>query len=211
MFAKRTDLAMEARELWQESAGKTTRLPGVRAAERRLEGYPLTWVEILDERGASALEKPVGCYAALDLSAFWQRRPDFFERAVRAVGRQIRELVPDSGAVLVVGLGNAAMTPDAVGPLAADSVLVTRHLIAAHAPAVFRLPAGIRGAHRGTGHHRGGIRRGGAGRGGAGAPQCRHRGGCAGLPPDGAGVHRGAAQQTPELFPVPVWVTAAQR
>ena len=33
--------------------------------------------------------------------------------------------------MLVIGLGNGAMTPDAVGPLAADSVLVTRHLIAA--------------------------------------------------------------------------------
>ena len=131
MFAKRTDLALEARELWQESAEKTTRLSGVKATKQRTEGYPVTRVDILDERGEQALGKPRGTYRTIDLTTFWQRRSDFFERAVRAVGSQLKELLPGEGPVLVIGLGNGAMTPDAIGPLAADSVLVTRHLIAA--------------------------------------------------------------------------------
>lgn len=131
MFTKRTDLAVEARELWQESAQKTTKLRGVKASKRKLEGYGLTTVEILDRRGEEALGKPTGTYHTLDLTTFWLRKPDFFERAVRAVGSQLRSLLPETGPVLVVGLGNRAMTPDALGPLAADSVLVTRHLIAA--------------------------------------------------------------------------------
>ncbi|MCF2617813.1 GPR endopeptidase [Oscillibacter valericigenes] len=131
MFAKRTDLALEARELWQESAEKNTRLSGVKATKQRSEGYPVTRVDILDERGEKALGKPRGTYRTIDLTAFWQRKSDFFERAVRAVGGQLKELLPGEGTVLVIGLGNGAMTPDAVGPLAADSVLVTRHLIAA--------------------------------------------------------------------------------
>ena len=131
MFAKRTDLALEARELWQESAEKATRLNGVKATKQRAEGYPVTRVDILDERGEQALGKPRGTYRTVDLTTFWQRRSDFFERAVRAVGSQLKELLPGNGPVLVVGLGNGAMTPDAIGPLAADSVLVTRHLIAA--------------------------------------------------------------------------------
>ena len=131
MFAKRTDLALEARELWQESAEKTTRLSGVKATKQRAEGYPVTRVDILDERGEKALGKPRGTYRTIDLTAFWQRKSDFFERAVRAVGGQLKELLPGKGPVLVIGLGNGAMTPDAVGPLAADSVLVTRPLIAA--------------------------------------------------------------------------------
>ena len=131
MFAKRTDLALEARELWQESAEKTTRLSGVKATKQRTEGYPVTRVDILDERGEQALGKPRGTYRTVDLTTFWQRRSDFFERAVRAVGGQLKDLLPGNGPVLVVGLGNGAMTPDAIGPLAADSVLVTRHLIAA--------------------------------------------------------------------------------
>ncbi len=132
MFAKRTDLAVEARELWQESAEKTTRLAGVKASNSKLEGYPLTRVDILDGRGEAALGKPQGSYRTLDLTTYWQRRADFFDRAVRAVGTQLKELLPqERGAALVVGLGNRAMTPDAIGPLAADSVLVTRHLISA--------------------------------------------------------------------------------
>ena len=131
MFAKRTDLALEAREIWQESAEKTTRLAGVKATKQRQEGYPVTRVDILDGRGEAALGKPQGSYLTIDLTTFWQRKADFFERAVRAVGSQLKELLPADGPALIVGLGNGAMTPDAVGPLAADSVLVTRHLIAA--------------------------------------------------------------------------------
>ena len=131
MFTKRTDLAIEAHELWRESAGKTTRLAGVKATKRKQEGYPVTRVDILDQRGEEALGKPRGTYLTVDLTTFWQRREDFFQRAVRAVGAPLKELVPTEGPVLVVGLGNRAMTPDAVGPLAADHVLVTRHLISA--------------------------------------------------------------------------------
>lgn len=131
MFMKRTDLALEARELWQESAQRTTRLSGVKAAKTKQEGYPVTRVDILDQRGEEALGKPKGSYLTIDLTTFWQRKADFFERAVRAVGGQLKELLPVEGPVLVVGLGNAAMTPDAVGPLTLSSVLVTRHLISA--------------------------------------------------------------------------------
>ena len=131
MFAKRTDLALEAREIWQESAEKTTRLAGVKATKQRQEGYPVTRVDILDGRGEAALGKPQGSYLTIDLTTFWQRKADFFERAVRAVGNQLKTLLPPEGPALVIGLGNDAMTPDAVGPLAVDSVLVTRHLIAA--------------------------------------------------------------------------------
>ena len=131
LFQKRTDLALEARELWLESAERTSRLSGVKATKTRQEGYPVTRVDILDHRGEEALGKPAGSYLTIDLTTFWQRKADFFERAVRAVGSQLKALLPPEGSALVIGLGNAAMTPDAVGPLTLDSVLITRHLISA--------------------------------------------------------------------------------
>ena len=132
MFEKRTDLALEAQELWQESTGKTTQLAGVKATKSKIEGYPLTRVDILDSRGEAALGKPQGSYRNLDLTTFWQRRSNFFDRAVRAVGNQLQELLPPHGkSALIVGLGNRSMTPDAIGPLAADHILVTRHLLSA--------------------------------------------------------------------------------
>jgi len=131
LFTKRTDLALEAQEIWQESAEKTSRLSGVKASRSRSEGYPVNRVDILDQRGEQALGKPKGRYLTIDLSTYWQRREGFFERAVRAVGVQLKSLLPEEGSILVVALGNDAMTPDAVGPLTADNILVTRHLIAA--------------------------------------------------------------------------------
>lgn len=131
MYIKRTDLALEAQELWQESAEKTAKLSGVKAGKSRREGYPVTRVEILDDGGAKTLGKPVGAYLTLDLTTYWQRKEDYFERAVRALGAELKALLPGDGAALVIGLGNRAMTPDAVGPLALESVLITRHLRAA--------------------------------------------------------------------------------
>ena len=131
MLTRRTDLALEAQELWKESAEKTTRLPGVRARNRKREGWPITRVEILNDTGAKALGKPVGTYVTVDLTAFRDRREDFFGRAVRALGAELRELLPQEGTALVVGLGNRAMTPDAVGPQTLDHLLVTRHLLRA--------------------------------------------------------------------------------
>ena len=131
MYAKRTDLALEAQELWQESAEKTAKLSGVKAGKSRREGYPVTKVEILDDQGAKTLGKPVGTYLTLDLTAYWQRKEDYFDRAVRALGAELKIMLPGDGAALVIGLGNRAMTPDAVGPLTLESVLITRHLRAA--------------------------------------------------------------------------------
>lgn len=131
MLTKRTDLALEAREIWQESAEKTTKLPGVKARNAKREGWPITRVEILDETGTEALHKPVGTYITVDLTDFRERREDFFGRAVRALGAELKDLLPREGTALVVGLGNRAMTPDTIGPAALDHLLVTRHLLRA--------------------------------------------------------------------------------
>ena len=120
MDLRRTDLAMEARELWQERAGQTAQLPGVRAEERKRAGMPVTVVQVLDERGEQALGKPRGTYVTLT-------------RAVEAVAAELGELLEQidlkKGPVLVAGLGNRAITPDAIGPRVHDCTLVTRHLV----------------------------------------------------------------------------------
>lgn len=127
-MSKRTDLAMEERELWQERAGTTTRLPGVRAREIGGRGITTTVVEILDQSGARALRKPVGTYVTLELEKGILRDPDGFSRAAVRLGKALVKMLPTGGSVLVVGLGNAAVTPDAVGPRTLDHLVVTRHL-----------------------------------------------------------------------------------
>lgn len=128
MLTVRTDLAVEAHALWRESAGETTRLKGVAAREEQVEGMAVTRVEILDQEGARALGKPEGTYLTLDISPLWRREEEAFPRAVRAVAALLGPLLPEEGPVLAAGLGNQAMTPDALGPRSLDHLLVTRHL-----------------------------------------------------------------------------------
>lgn len=128
MLTIRTDLAMEAHQLWREKAGETTKLSGVSAREEELEGFPLNRVEILDQEGETALGKPRGTYLTLDVSALWRREEGVFQRVVRAVAALLEPLLPEKGPVLAAGLGNPAMTPDALGPRMLDHLLVTRHL-----------------------------------------------------------------------------------
>ncbi len=135
-MARRTDLAMEARELWQEQAGKTTELPGVRARESSSRGITTTVVEILDQRGVRALQKPRGTYVTLELTRGMLRERGGFSRASVKLGKVLSAMVPQSGPVLVAGLGNSAVTPDAIGPRTLDHLLVTRHL--SHAFPQFR-------------------------------------------------------------------------
>ena len=126
MLERRTDLALEAREM---VTGDGTVIPGVTQQEADAEGYPLTTVHIRSAAGAAALGKPEGIYHTLDLNALDRRENSAFSRAVRAVSALLTPLLPREGEVLVAGLGNRAITPDALGPLCADRVLVTRHLV----------------------------------------------------------------------------------
>lgn len=128
----RTDLALEARQLWQESAGRTTKLEGVRAREGERFGLPVTVVEVLDERGEQALHKAKGTYVTVELEGLARREKDVFSRSARAVAEQLTELMgalPPAACVLAVGLGNRAITPDRIGPGVYDHLLVTRHLV----------------------------------------------------------------------------------
>ena len=133
MRSRRTDLALEAKELWQESAGQTTKLEGVEAHDRLREGFPVTTVEILDQRGQQALGKPPGRYVTITLDGLARREDGAFTRAVQALAGELEALLPalaPDAPALVVGLGNRAITPDAVGPKVHDHTLVTRHLVA---------------------------------------------------------------------------------
>lgn len=131
MLDKRTDLAVEARELYYASTEKKSELKGVIATDSDKQGFPVTTVEILDEDGARALSKPVGKYITITLEGFREHVDDAFGRGVTLLASELNQLLAlQSGdSVLVAGLGNLAITPDALGPKVVDSLMVTRHLV----------------------------------------------------------------------------------
>lgn len=133
-MAFRTDLAVEAIENHKSAAA----LPHVRQSDRMLEGFAVHEVRILSEDAAREIGKPQGRYLTLELDALIRREEDAFPRACKALSTLLRELLPrpNDGAVLIAGLGNRMITPDAIGPQTADHVIATRHLVA-QSPAIF--------------------------------------------------------------------------
>lgn len=122
-MAIRTDLAAEAKALWEKKASQTTKLEGVRAQEHDA----VTLVEILDERGQKALGKPIGRYLTLELEKYNADVRATAEKLARQIENMIE--LKKERSVLVIGLGNRAVTPDALGPQTVDKLFLTRHLI----------------------------------------------------------------------------------
>ena len=85
--------------------------------------------EILNEAGAEAVGKPIGKYITVDYDRTRLSTPDYFPEAAKTLTEELKGIMPQTGSSLVVGLGNRRVTPDALGPRAVDSVMVTRHLI----------------------------------------------------------------------------------
>jgi spore protease len=124
MEGSRTDLAAES---LPQGGGE---LPGVRSRHYAKNGFQITEVEVLDKRGEDALCKPQGRYITLDIDSFYRREEDSFSNAVPLLAACIAQLLPLEAAdsVMVAGLGNPAITPDAIGPETTRSLLATRHL-----------------------------------------------------------------------------------
>ncbi len=129
MSSIRTDLASEAKALWEESAQSTSTLEGIVAHEEDQEGYHISHIQILNDKGAHALGKPLGNYISLDLPTASPQQDH--KTPANLLAQQIDSLLPKDkkAPVLVVGLGNRRMTSDALGSCALQHLLVTRHLV----------------------------------------------------------------------------------
>ena len=119
-----TDLAMESRELNPD-------IQGISEQTEETEEYAVSRIKIETHEAASKLEKPIGLYVTLDAPALAQRPLPLFEEVSRALAEEITHMagsLPERGTVLVVGLGNRAITPDSLGPRVAERIYVTRHI-----------------------------------------------------------------------------------
>ncbi|MEG1513699.1 MAG: GPR endopeptidase [Clostridia bacterium] len=124
----RTDLAMES----ASAAGKSD-LPGVKISAWEAGEVQITEVRIEKGEGAKLLGKAPGVYITLQCEAARRRDPDARAAVASLLGEELLRLLPaDNGRpVLVIGLGNRAVTPDSLGPRTVSHTLVTRHLFKA--------------------------------------------------------------------------------
>lgn len=117
MRTRWTDLAMESSGAQPE---QTQTLPG---------GIERTVVTIRDAQTAKALGRPVGVYVTLSCPQRMSIELGTRRALSEALGQAIAGMLPGAcRTVLVAGLGNRTVTPDALGPRTVERVLVTRHM-----------------------------------------------------------------------------------
>ena len=129
-FSVRTDLAIEARELAQQKAKEADQLNGVDVKTEETADYFLTHVSIISEEGSNLMGKPKGDYITLESEKLKENDAECHEKIIKVLAENIRSLVKfgEDACILVAGLGNWNITPDALGPKVVSKILVTRHL-----------------------------------------------------------------------------------
>lgn len=117
----RTDLAMEARELAGENTG------GIELDKKNYGDMVMSSLTVKTSEAAKNIGKEMGSYITAEMPTLTD---DFKEtdKRLEIIAQAIRKLLPENGLVLVAGLGNDNITPDALGPKSARGVLATRHI-----------------------------------------------------------------------------------
>ncbi len=130
MYQIRTDLALETQEKMQE---EKVELKGVRFKEETIhKNLTVSTVVIETENGAKAMEKPKGTYITIEARDMDEEDESYHREISEQLAKVIKQLIgtkKEDLSVLVVGLGNRAVTPDALGPRVVDNLYITRHII----------------------------------------------------------------------------------
>ena len=118
----RTDLALEAVKVLDSD-----KINGITQQEKKTGNLKLIKVSVKTDEAAKKIGKLKGEYITIELPEFTDNAQDINEK-VEVISKQIRYLLPQNGLIFVVGLGNEAITPDALGPRTIKSILATRHI-----------------------------------------------------------------------------------
>lgn len=131
----RTDLTLEAHELIREKAvrenNKNQGTPGLDVENAGDDNIKITRVRVTSPTGEAAIGKPMGNYITLEVPGLRDNDQELYENTCRALARELVGILKlgDKSTILVVGLGNWNVTPDALGPKVVSSMMVTRHLL----------------------------------------------------------------------------------
>ncbi|MGI6731063.1 MAG: GPR endopeptidase [Anaerovoracaceae bacterium] len=126
----RTDLAIENKEMYDsENKGRNIEIPGVEVeTDTYEEEVRVTRIKITDDYGSNIMSKPIGNYITLEVDGVIDGPDELKEKVAKALARELQQLIHFhySLKVLIIGLGNDKVTPDALGPQTVSKVKVTR-------------------------------------------------------------------------------------
>lgn len=127
----RTDLALETREIYKKAQNIEEEVPGVESTIDDSNGnFLVTSVKIKSEEGAILLKKPIGDYITIESPYMNDEVEEINHQIIQKLSEIIKDVshIIKKDSVLVVGLGNTDVTPDALGPKVIDNLYITRHL-----------------------------------------------------------------------------------
>lgn len=129
MFEIRTDLAVETSE--KRPDGKE--ISGLLVEkEKRGEDITITKVRIETQKAAKTMGKPRGTYISIEADQMMEEDSDYHREISEIFSEQLKNFLPkqyQKKKILVIGLGNREVTPDALGPKVIDQLFITRHLL----------------------------------------------------------------------------------
>lgn len=129
MYEIRTDLALEAREKYEEDH---VEIKGVRLEKEQVhEDIRITTMIIETENGARSMGRPKGNYVTIEAAKMDDEDEKYHQMISEQLAHIIQRLAPKGEhlSALVVGLGNREVTSDSLGPKVADQLFITRHMM----------------------------------------------------------------------------------
>ena len=134
MINFRTDLALERRDIYKKANNISNEVDGLETQEEEVnKDIKITRVKVLNENGEQAIGKKKGNYITIDIKNIKIAGEDDIQKASEAVTKELKalisNLVGEQDDILVVGLGNLYVTPDALGPKVIQDIDITRHLL----------------------------------------------------------------------------------
>lgn len=127
----RTDLAIERKEMLDEDGKMPNLTEGIIMKKIDYgDDITVTRIEITDPIGEVKMEKPMGNYITIEAEGILEEAEGIKDKVEKVVAQELKELIKFHYYlnVLVAGLGNPMVTPDALGPSTASKIKVTNHL-----------------------------------------------------------------------------------
>ena len=128
-YSIRTDLAIEVTEMITQETDNN-HIEGVELYVDNIDNIEVSWVNIKNEKGQETMGKPIGNYVTIESESMKENDVITHEKITDIFSKNLIKLcnLDENSTILIVGLGNWNVTPDALGPKVISKVLVTRHI-----------------------------------------------------------------------------------
>lgn len=126
----RTDMADERVDTYKK-VKNISEVDGIKVETKNQEGIITTVVDVLNENGKEAVKKEIGKYITIEIADLSKIEKENNEEVIKILAEEVKKLIGSEKEkkILVVGLGNEAATPDALGPKVTKNINITRHII----------------------------------------------------------------------------------